>query len=65
MFAERSQYDEALIDQIGDRMRDADVTLVLGVVGSHNRQNTRLPVRRQVQLALVASVAQLDRASHF
>ena len=25
-------------------MCDADITLVLGVMGSHNRQNTRLPV---------------------
>jgi hypothetical protein len=42
MFAERSQDDEPLIDQIGDRVCDAEVALVLGVVRSHNRQNTRL-----------------------
>jgi hypothetical protein len=39
-----------LIDQIGNRVCDADVTLVLGVMGAHDRQNTRLPVATAVTI---------------
>jgi|GEM_PF-5109675 hypothetical protein len=42
MFGECCQHDEPLLGKIADRVCDAEVALVLSVVWSHDRQNTRL-----------------------
>ena len=45
VFAKSREDHEALIREIANRVRDANVALVLRVVRPHNWQNTRLPVR--------------------
>jgi hypothetical protein len=53
MFGQCCQYDETLVGKIADRVCDAQVALVLGVVWSHDRENTRSPVGSVATLAML------------
>ncbi len=53
MFGECCQHDEPLLGKIADRVCDAEVALVLSVVWSHDRQNTRLRIGSAATLAML------------
>jgi hypothetical protein len=53
MFGECYQHGKPLFGKIADRVGDAEVALVLRVVWSHDRQNTRLRFGSTATLAML------------